>query len=254
MSDYDTLGVPPTAGPTEIAAAYRRRIREVHPDLHPRVSEAERVAREHATVALNLAYESALGRARAHAHPPAKPAGFPTTPVGACDLCGDTPATRYRLAIRSAWMTTMLPLSDAGELELCAECAAQLHVASVQGGDECAPADDAGARRPRRRRRGPAALIAVAIVALLVFLVLGPSATHPLLDGCVAPGGPPRLVACRAVAGTRVDSIEHVARSCPHGDGSWPIEPHVVLCLKPSQERPGRPASLRPHDGSRGGR
>ncbi len=41
---YDTLGVPPTATPDEIARAYRQRLREHHPDLRQGVghtSDAE---------------------------------------------------------------------------------------------------------------------------------------------------------------------------------------------------------------------
>jgi hypothetical protein len=64
MSGFDVLGLGPNARPEEIVAAYRRRIRELHPDLAPDASPDERRAREQATAQLNLAYETALAHAR----------------------------------------------------------------------------------------------------------------------------------------------------------------------------------------------
>jgi curved DNA-binding protein CbpA len=49
---YQALGVPPTAGPEEIRAAYLRLMREHHPDLHPGDLVSAGTARE-----VNAAYE-----------------------------------------------------------------------------------------------------------------------------------------------------------------------------------------------------
>jgi DnaJ-like protein/uncharacterized protein DUF4388 len=55
---WNTLGLPPGAGLTEIKRAYRRLARTVHPDLHPGASDDERRDLQRRFVALTDAYRS----------------------------------------------------------------------------------------------------------------------------------------------------------------------------------------------------
>ena len=58
MSPYRVLGVAPTTSTSEIEAAYRRLLREHHPDLHATGSAEERDAAERRTRELTLAMEA----------------------------------------------------------------------------------------------------------------------------------------------------------------------------------------------------
>lgn len=53
---YRTLGVSPTAPNEDIKTAYRRAIRQVHPDRFARASEHERQAAERRAQEINRAY------------------------------------------------------------------------------------------------------------------------------------------------------------------------------------------------------
>ena len=55
---WNTLGLPPGSGLTEIKRAYRRLARTVHPDLHPGASDDERLDLQRRFVALTDAYRS----------------------------------------------------------------------------------------------------------------------------------------------------------------------------------------------------
>ena len=52
------LGVAPSADPTEIKRAFRQRARELHPDMHPGVSDAERRVLESRFAEVTAAYHA----------------------------------------------------------------------------------------------------------------------------------------------------------------------------------------------------
>jgi hypothetical protein len=62
-SAWDVLGLPRGAGKDDVKRAYRRLAREVHPDLHPRASDAERRALQTRFVALTDAYRALIDAA-----------------------------------------------------------------------------------------------------------------------------------------------------------------------------------------------
>jgi hypothetical protein len=233
MNDYDILGVSPTAGPAEITAAYRRRVRLVHPDLDPRVTDSERRAREDATVALNLAYASAIKRAR-HGDPGDATGGFAfrATASGACDLCGARPAARHHVTVRSAWMMSALPISRGGDIELCAACASNLRVDEPPSDDIDDDVTPVRKRGHRRRVRVVTVLVAAAIVVARFATFRATSAPGDLIGRCVATTDRPRVVSCGSPNDGRIDAVEPTSSRCPAGDSSWAEQPRVVICFE----------------------
>ena len=75
-NDYLLLGVSPSATPAELLQAYRRRARDVHPDVHPDDPEAHRRFTE-----LAAAYEALAAAARAAAASTAPSTGPQPVPV-----------------------------------------------------------------------------------------------------------------------------------------------------------------------------
>ena len=56
LSPYEILGLPPSASVAEIKAAYRKRVKECHPDLFAGMDQQARELAERWTKALNAAY------------------------------------------------------------------------------------------------------------------------------------------------------------------------------------------------------
>ena len=64
-NDYLLLGVTPQASPAELVSAYRRRARDLHPDVRPDDPAADAAFQE-----LTAAYQALLERARRTTTPP----------------------------------------------------------------------------------------------------------------------------------------------------------------------------------------
>ncbi len=71
LSAYEILGLPPSASVAEIKKAYRKRVKECHPDLFAGMDEQARVLAERWTTALNAAYATLNPRRRGGARPSA---------------------------------------------------------------------------------------------------------------------------------------------------------------------------------------
>jgi DnaJ like chaperone protein len=56
LSAYEILGLSPSASAAEIKRAYRKRVKECHPDLFAGMDEQARALAERWTKALNAAY------------------------------------------------------------------------------------------------------------------------------------------------------------------------------------------------------
>jgi hypothetical protein len=190
VSCYDMLGVAPTATRAEIASAYRRLAKALHPDAHPSASGAEQRVRLLAMVRLNLAYEACQRgvastlSARARAEPP-----IAGTPTGRCDLCGATAHVRCHVDLQSAWMSSAI--RPAPELELCIPCARALEVGMdvpdppgrvgpVEASVATEGSDGSSPPRPRRVPWWVAAMMAVA-AALVLFVVGVPRGATPVV-------------------------------------------------------------------------
>src|SRR3954447_7335530 len=108
MDAYQVLGLAPSAPLDEAEDAYRRLLRQHHPDLHQHDGPDALAAAELRTRALNAAIRQvrADGHSRAHAHtapPGTGPGGGWSEPPGvgidddpvlvACPLCGEWFAT-----------------------------------------------------------------------------------------------------------------------------------------------------------------
>jgi hypothetical protein len=100
---HEVLGVPPTATADEVRAAYRRLVRQYHPDLHVGDPDRERRAEEQMKV-INAAYR-ALGD-RARGLPPTTPVAKPpprrptVCPQHAADMVYQCPACGRRACVR----------------------------------------------------------------------------------------------------------------------------------------------------------
>jgi hypothetical protein len=68
VNSFDVLGVFPWSSDDEVAAAYRQRARQFHPDVHPGLAESERRAYEAAMARINLAYGAVKSRELRLAH------------------------------------------------------------------------------------------------------------------------------------------------------------------------------------------
>ncbi len=68
MTHYDTLGVPPNASASQIAAAYKRKARLVHPDRHQGADAAVIAQAERSMRAINEAWEVLGDPARRHVY------------------------------------------------------------------------------------------------------------------------------------------------------------------------------------------
>jgi hypothetical protein len=68
VNSFDVLGVFPWSSDDEVAAAYRQRARQFHPDAHPGLSEPERRCYEAAMARINLAYGAVKSRELRLAH------------------------------------------------------------------------------------------------------------------------------------------------------------------------------------------
>lgn len=71
QNPFITLGVPETATEQQVHIAYRRLVKECHPDVQP--GEAEKESAQARLIALNLAYEEALRRTSVKARTAYKP-------------------------------------------------------------------------------------------------------------------------------------------------------------------------------------
>jgi DnaJ-domain-containing protein 1 len=58
LSPYEILGLPPSASVLEIKMAYRKRVKECHPDLFAGMDQQAKALAERWTRALNAAYET----------------------------------------------------------------------------------------------------------------------------------------------------------------------------------------------------
>jgi hypothetical protein len=87
VDPYAVLGLPPGASPSEVAAAYRRLAKRLHPDVAPGPEAARRMAE------VNAAY-TALSRLRVESAPPPATEPVVRRRVGGWWL---PPATRSRL-------------------------------------------------------------------------------------------------------------------------------------------------------------
>lgn len=66
LSPHELLGVPPAASLAQIKKAYRRRVKECHPDLFASMDERSKALAERWTRALNAAYADLKSRPRPH--------------------------------------------------------------------------------------------------------------------------------------------------------------------------------------------
>lgn len=111
---YEVLGVAPGATPSELKAAFRRRARELHPDLHPADPEATRRFQE-----LNEAYRAvSTGQPDGPPSPDPSPAGSRSWPeAGAAHAATmELPAIRI-LARDCSWpVLRVIELSQPAEL------------------------------------------------------------------------------------------------------------------------------------------
>ncbi len=72
LNAYEILGLRPSAPVEEIKKAYRKRVKECHPDLFAGMDEQARALAERWTRALNAAYATLNPRRRGGARPSAK--------------------------------------------------------------------------------------------------------------------------------------------------------------------------------------
>ena len=243
VTHHDTLGVPSDASRAEIAAAYRRLAKQVHPDAHPSASLEDRRARESAMARLNLAYSAARGAAArlAVVREPEEPVRFPPTPPGACDVCGASPVDTYVVKLRSAWMASAL--HNAPELELCDACARTLGLVLPR---EPSPAPSAGPGAPSPHstpRRHPQRLIrlvlAAALVTIATFVAITtvPSSPQPptvAVGGCVRWSGRYVAVSCGDPHSGRVVSVASAPSACP-ARASFAHRKDKTYCIDTSQ-------------------
>jgi hypothetical protein len=237
VNQYDVLGVAPTASRAQIAAAYRRLAKQIHPDLHRSATPEEAHAREIAMTRLNLAYEAArrdVVRADRRARHAPHPAPFPTTPPGSCDICGASPAVAYPGAIQSDWIASVLPTTP--EPDLCAPCAEALGLTPPPA-PTTAPSLARRARRWTRPGRARALLASgvCAILAVGAILIARPSETpKPSVGACVYWSGTYSTVPCTAPHSGRVVAAAANPSACPSRT-SFARRSGNVLCIDTSQ-------------------
>lgn len=119
MNDHDILGVAPGASADELASAYRRQARRLHPDAHPGASVEQRARYDRAMARLNAAYRNLVVRPT--------PSGSQngdgrTREPGAeeCSMCGHAPAREMTFESQSGVGFSRHRLSQ--RMTLCRDC------------------------------------------------------------------------------------------------------------------------------------
>jgi hypothetical protein len=176
----ELLGVPRGADRAAIAAAYRRRVKELHPDRHANASPAERRAREQETATLNVAYSALLANAAA------------PRPPDAVDLIPTHEAA---------------PVPVDGSMEERGD----------ESPDE--PSDDRRrGRGSARLLRSVATAVLVVAAGVAVFLTTrGPALPGLAVGRCVAWSGGYTVVPCSQRHDGQVSAVVARARNCPSG-------------------------------------
>jgi hypothetical protein len=231
-SHYQLLGVDETASPEELAAAYRRLVKEVHPDHAAHLGVQERRRRDRATAQLNVAYAAARRAALERSETPARQLAPPSSRdavPGACDLCGAQPARTRDLRLRSTWVRAAVP--GAPDPKLCDGCATSFGPAPDDVPHRTQPSDPG---RPALRPGLPR-LLAVSLFALLagvLALTLGssPERSELAVGSCVAWSGHFSAVACASPhSGTVVSSASSPGRCPPRT--SFVVTRVTVYCI-----------------------
>ena len=195
------LGVAPTASEAEIASAYRRLAKRVHPDAAPAADEPTRRARDAEMARLNHAYRDAR---RAVALGAALPRAS---------------GTRERAALDEIVSST--------STDAIAEPPSDPTVVT--------------ARRtkrpwwPSRWARRVATLVVVAALSFVVVLPRSSSAPHaPAVDTCVVWSGTYRPAPCDEPHTGRVVEEVRDASECPSGYSFTPVSTRV-FCIDTSE-------------------
>ena len=209
MSWDEVLGIAPTASEIEIAAAFRRLAKQVHPDVAPTADDATRRARALEMATLNEAYREARAAAAArrvvtiHAAPVLHTADADPEPSVAPPAAHEPPA----------------PPPDPTVL------------------DSTEPEPIESAREPAGPRWGWR-LVGVALVAALAFGVVTAQSTSapdtPIVDNCVVWSGSYHRAPCSEPhAGRIVLTVDEPAQ-CPSGS-SYMHAAARVLCINVSE-------------------
>jgi hypothetical protein len=209
VSWYEVLRIAPTASEIEITAAYRRRAKQIHPDMAPTADDADRRARAREMARLNQAYRDACADAAArrvvvlYAGPPRliaaiEPVGFkvlsrdPMPPAPAPDSSDAPTATALR------------PV----------------------------PVDESSGRRWGWRITLGAIVTAAAFGLLTVRSSSAPD--HPAVDNCVVWTGTYEQAPCDQPHDGRVVMAVNDPARCPSGSAYMP-NGRRVLCIELSE-------------------
>lgn len=130
MNHFELLGVPPDASDHEIAAAYRRLARQLHPDTKPDATPEETARLTEAMARLNEAWSVLKDPETRARYRQDLDAPQPHEPVvrmpraDECQMCGYHPAREFRFQYQRAWVLAASVWST--EARVCRDCALAL--------------------------------------------------------------------------------------------------------------------------------